>query len=60
MFRVEQAIMWGALIGILVIVGIVASCYFKDRYCCDGEPEEGGFCCFGRKKKYKKTVNFRE
>lgn len=58
----EQAIMWGCLIGILLLVGIAASCYFKDRYCCDGDPDEDDkhicCCCCKRKIKYKKRMSF--
>lgn len=61
---VEQAIMWGCLIGILLVVGIFAYCYFNDTYCCDPEPDEDGgtYCCCipASSSRYKKRVNVDE
>uniref|UniRef100_A0A914XAB3 Uncharacterized protein n=1 Tax=Plectus sambesii TaxID=2011161 RepID=A0A914XAB3_9BILA len=60
---VEQAIMWGCLIGILLIVGIFAFCYFNDNYCCDPDPDNDGgtyCCCIPASSRYKKRVKMNE
>jgi hypothetical protein len=54
----EQVMLWATLAGVLLIIGIIAYCYFNDNYCCvdnDDEDIVGCLCC-----KHRRRDHYRE